>query len=112
MVIVDEFHHAAASTYRALLDHLQPKVLLGLTATPERADGQSVTEWFDGRFAAELRLWDAIDGACSCPSSTSGSTTRSTFAPDVAARAATYTSELDNLYTGNDARGWPRCWRR
>ena len=61
VVIVDEFHHAAADTYRRLLDHLQPKVLLGLTATPERTDGQPVTEWFDGRFAAELRLWEAID---------------------------------------------------
>lgn len=61
MVIIDEFHHAAAPTYSALLAHLQPQELLGLTATPERADGQSVTQWFDGRMAAELRLWDAID---------------------------------------------------
>jgi superfamily II DNA or RNA helicase/HKD family nuclease len=61
VVIVDEFHHAAADTYRLLLDHVRPKALLGLTATPERTDGQPVTEWFDGRFAAELRLWEAID---------------------------------------------------
>jgi hypothetical protein len=38
-IVVDEFHHAAASTYRRLLDHFQPKFLLGLTATPERTDG-------------------------------------------------------------------------
>jgi len=56
VVIIDEFHHAAAPTYAALLAHLKPKELLGLTATPERADGQSVTQWFDGRMAAELRL--------------------------------------------------------
>jgi superfamily II DNA or RNA helicase len=61
IVIVDEFHHAAAPTYGVLLAHLKPQELLGLTATPERADGQSVTTWFDGRIAAELRLWDAID---------------------------------------------------
>ena len=61
VVIIDEFHHAAAPTYGTLLAHLQPQELLGLTATPERADGQSVTQWFDGRMAAELRLWDAID---------------------------------------------------
>ncbi|MCK5806602.1 MAG: DEAD/DEAH box helicase family protein, partial [Lentisphaeria bacterium] len=61
VVIVDEFHHAAAPTYKALLEHLQPKLLLGLTATPERADGQSVLGWFDGRIAAESRLWDALD---------------------------------------------------
>ncbi|MFM8402702.1 MAG: DEAD/DEAH box helicase family protein, partial [Pirellula sp.] len=38
-IVVDEFHHAAASTYRRLLDHFQPQFLLGLTATPERTDG-------------------------------------------------------------------------
>ncbi len=61
VVIVDEFHHAAAPTYQALLDHLQPVQLLGLTATPERADGLDVLRYFDGRIAAELRIWDAID---------------------------------------------------
>ncbi len=61
VVIVDEFHHAAAPSYEALLDHLNPVELLGLTATPERADGLDVLRYFDGRIAAELRLWDAID---------------------------------------------------
>src|SRR5690606_10663584 len=60
-VIVDEFHHAAAATYTRLLEHLQPKELLGLTATPERSDGLPILHWFDDRIAAELRLWDAID---------------------------------------------------
>ena len=61
IVIVDEFHHAAAQSYRMLLDHVRPVELLGLTATPERSDGLPILEWFDGRIAAELRLWDAID---------------------------------------------------
>ncbi|MEQ1505445.1 MAG: DUF3427 domain-containing protein, partial [Myxococcota bacterium] len=61
VVVVDEFHHSAADTYDALLRHLRPKLLLGLTATPERADGRSVLHWFDGRVAAESRLWDALD---------------------------------------------------
>jgi superfamily II DNA or RNA helicase len=61
VVVIDEFHHAAAQSYRALLEHVQPAELLGLTATPERSDGLPVLEWFDGRIAAELRLWDAID---------------------------------------------------
>ncbi len=38
-IVVDEFHHAAAKTYRTLLDHFTPKFMLGLTATPERTDG-------------------------------------------------------------------------
>jgi superfamily II DNA or RNA helicase/HKD family nuclease len=61
IVIVDEFHHAAAPSYRALLDHVRPIELLGLTATPERSDGLPLLGWFDDRIAAELRLWDAID---------------------------------------------------
>ncbi len=38
-LVVDEFHHAEAKTYRRLLDHFEPGFLLGLTATPERTDG-------------------------------------------------------------------------
>jgi superfamily II DNA or RNA helicase/HKD family nuclease len=61
VVIVDEFHHAAAQSYERLLERLNPSELLGLTATPERSDGVSVLHWFDDRISAELRLWDAID---------------------------------------------------
>lgn len=38
-IVVDEFHHAAARSYRELLDYFSPQFLLGLTATPERSDG-------------------------------------------------------------------------
>ncbi|MGV0778596.1 DUF3427 domain-containing protein [Mycolicibacterium elephantis] len=38
-IVVDEFHHAAAASYRRVLDHFSPNFLLGLTATPERMDG-------------------------------------------------------------------------
>lgn len=61
VVIIDEFHHAAATSYRRVLDHIAPVELLGLTATPERSDGLPILHWFDDRIAAELRLWDAID---------------------------------------------------
>lgn len=61
VVIVDEFHHAAAASYSKVLDHLEPAELIGLTATPERSDGMPILQWFDDRIAAELRLWDAID---------------------------------------------------
>lgn len=67
VVIVDEFHHAAADSYAALLDHLEPRHLLGLTATPERADGLDVTRWFGGRLAVELRLWDALEQGLLAP---------------------------------------------
>jgi superfamily II DNA or RNA helicase/HKD family nuclease len=61
VVIIDEVHHAAAESYTALLEHLRPKELLGLTATPERMDGEDITRWFGNRTAVELRLWEAID---------------------------------------------------
>ena len=61
VVIVDEFHHAAASSYERVLNRLEPRELLGLTATPERSDGLPVLHWFGDRIAAELRLWEAIE---------------------------------------------------
>lgn len=61
VVIVDEFHHAAATSYEKVLNHVAPAELIGLTATPERSDGLPILHWFDDRIAAELRLWDAID---------------------------------------------------
>ena len=66
-IVVDEFHHAAAPTYQRLLGHLQPQLLLGLTATPERMDGKSVLDYFGGRIAAEIRLPEAIDRKLLCP---------------------------------------------
>ena len=63
MVIVDEFHHASTEnrTYANLLRHLRPKVLLGLTATPERTDGVDIRSWFDADGGVELRLWEALE---------------------------------------------------
>lgn len=103
VVIVDEFHHAAARTYEDLLNRLKPKVLLGLTATPERTDGQSVLHHFDGRIASELRLWKALDQNLLSPFHYFGVG----GAPDLAGvkwSAGRYaTSELSNLYTASHA---------
>ena len=66
-IIVDEFHHAAAPTYKKLLSYYKPKILLGLTATPERMDGKNILEYFDNHIAAEIRLPEAIDRKLLCP---------------------------------------------
>lgn len=66
-IIVDEFHHAAAPTYQKPLSYYQPKILLGLTATPERMDGKSILPYFNYRIAAEIRLPEAIDRKLLCP---------------------------------------------
>lgn len=67
MTQADEFHHAAAPTYQKLLTYYKPKILLGLTATPERMDGKSILEYFNNRIAAEIRLPEAIDRKLLCP---------------------------------------------
>lgn len=105
LVVVDEFHHAMAATYRRLLEHLTPKVLVGLTATPERTDGADVREWFDGRTAVELRLWEALEQGLLAPFQYFG------LHDDVALdrvrwkRGRGYDiNELTNVYTGDDHR--------
>jgi superfamily II DNA or RNA helicase/HKD family nuclease len=60
-VVLDEAHHAEAATYREVLQQLKPQILLGLTATPERADGLDITQYFEGSVSAEVRLPDAIE---------------------------------------------------
>lgn len=60
-VVVDEFHHAFAPSYRSLLQQLSHRFLLGLTATPERQDGHDVLELCDYNVAYEVRLVEAIN---------------------------------------------------
>jgi superfamily II DNA or RNA helicase/diadenosine tetraphosphate (Ap4A) HIT family hydrolase len=59
-VIVDEVHHADARTYRRILAHLRPRFLLGLTATPERADAGDVLGLFDDNLAYRADLGRGI----------------------------------------------------
>lgn len=66
-IVVDEFHHAAAPSYQGLLGHFRPRLLLGLTATPERTDGFPIMEFFGGECDAEIRLPDAIQRRLLCP---------------------------------------------
>ena len=66
-IVLDEVHHAAASSYQKILSYFKPKVLLGLTATPERMDGVSILPDFDHRVAAEIRLPDALNKGLLCP---------------------------------------------
>lgn len=60
-IVIDEFHHGEAASYKRLLSYFKPKFLLGLTATPERMDGRSVLRLCDYNVAYEVRLLDAID---------------------------------------------------
>lgn len=60
-VIIDECHHIEANSYQTVLNTFNPDILLGLTATPERADGKSLLPDFNNRIAAEMRLPEAIN---------------------------------------------------
>jgi superfamily II DNA or RNA helicase/HKD family nuclease len=103
-VIVDEFHHAESPTYRALLDRLRPKILLGLTATPERADGLSILGWFDNRIAAEIRLWQALEQGLLCPFHYFGVNDGTDLSGVTFTRGSYRTAELEGLYTSDRVR--------
>ncbi|MGF6832831.1 superfamily II DNA or RNA helicase/HKD family nuclease [Paenarthrobacter sp. TE4293] len=105
VVVIDEFHHAMAPTYRQLLDHLKPQQFVGLTATPERGDGGNVAnEYFGGRTASELRLWDALDADLLVPFHYFGVSDDVDLSQLEWKRGNYDTAQLDRLYTGNDAR--------
>ena len=104
VVIVDEFHHAAAPTYRKMLDRLKPKILLGLTATPERTDAGDILNYFDGHIAAELRLWDALERGLLCPFQYFGLSDNTDLSTVEWSRKGYDVAELERLYTGDDAR--------
>lgn len=60
-IVIDEAHHAKADSYRSILNHFTPQILLGLTATPERMDGKSLLPDFGGKISAEIRLPQALN---------------------------------------------------
>ncbi len=59
-VVVDEVHHAAASSYRRILDRLDPLFMLGLTATPDRADAADVAGLFDDFIAYRADIGEGV----------------------------------------------------
>ena len=104
VVIVDEFHHAEADTYIKLLKHLRPKVLVGLTATPERADSRDILHWFDQRISFEMRLWEALDQGLLCPFHYLGVGDGTDLRGVRFQRGRYVTSELEGVLTGDHVR--------
>ena len=103
-IIFDEVHHIAADSYRKILERFKPKILLGLTATPERMDGEDITKDFDGRISAEIRLDDALNNNLLAPFHYYG-ITDSVDLREVKWNAGKYVaSELSKVYTYNDQR--------
>ncbi len=60
-IIIDETHRSGADSYLRLIDHFEPRFLLGMTATPERTDGNNIFQHFDHNIAYEIRLSRAME---------------------------------------------------
>lgn len=107
-VVVDEAHHLPAKTFDQFLNAVRPEILLGLTATPERADGKSLNLYFDSRPdgspAVSMRLWDALDQQLLAPFEYFA-TADDTDLRDITWNRPEETAQLDALISSNHARG-------
>ncbi|MEG0048957.1 MAG: DUF3427 domain-containing protein [Clostridia bacterium] len=101
-IVIDEFHHAAAPTYQMLLSYYEPRILLGLTATPERMDGKSILVYFHNRIAAEIRLPEAIDRKLLSPFQYFGVTDIVDLSSLKWSRGGYDKAELSNIYSFNN----------
>lgn len=100
-IIIDESHHSAAQSYSKILDYFKPQILLGLTATPERMDGNDILKYFNGHIAAEIRLPEAIDKGLLCPFQYFGVTDDIDLSQIKWTRNGYEASELENVYVLN-----------
>jgi superfamily II DNA or RNA helicase len=90
-------------TNRPIFEHFSPRILLGLTATPERMDGKSVAADFNNRFAAEIRLPEALEEKLLCPFHCFGVADPVYLDLDWFWRNGKYDAgALENVYTGAD----------
>jgi superfamily II DNA or RNA helicase len=103
-LVIDEFHHTAAPSYLRLLHEVKPDSLLGLTATPERADGLDITGAFGGNFTAEIRLPDAVNRKLLCPFHYFGITDSVDYSAMRWERGFYVRSDLEGAISANDIR--------
>ncbi|MPY57159.1 DUF3427 domain-containing protein [Streptomyces spongiae] len=105
VIVIDEFHGAVTPTFANILERFAPMELLGLSSAPERTNGPSIHEaFFDGRIAAEMRLWDALDSDVLCPFHYFGIADNTDLQP-LGWKQGTYDgASLNAVLTGNDAR--------
>lgn len=106
-VVVDECHRLAADRFHAFVTTVRPRILLGLTATPERSDGRPILGYFDNRPdgspAVELRLWHALDLQLLSPFEYYACDDDTDFSA-VPWEQPGELAAIDNLVTGNEVR--------
>ncbi|GAA5132865.1 DUF3427 domain-containing protein [Thalassotalea piscium] len=103
-IVIDEVHHIAAKSYREVLKHFSPKILLGLTATPERHDGTDILSDFCHVIAAEIRLPEAINQRHLSPFQYFAIDDDTDLSKIKWSKGRYDIAELTNLYTYNDQR--------
>lgn len=107
VVVIDEAHHIPANSFDQFARQIRPHVLLGLTATPERADGKTLNAYFDlrpdGSHAVSLRLWDALDQQLVAPFEYYA-TADETDLSHIKWNRAEETAQLDTLISSNHVR--------
>lgn len=103
-IIIDEVHHIAASSYRPILSKFNPKILLGLTATPERMDNEDILKDFSNTIAAEIRLPEALNRRLLCPFQYFGISDSIDLSNAQWLNGRYVPSELTRIYTRNDRR--------
>ena len=71
LIIMDEAHHSSADSYKKIMDYFEPKLWLGMTATPDKRDdnleGRNIYEIFNHQIAYEIRLQNAMEEDLLCP---------------------------------------------
>ncbi len=67
IIVIDEAHRIGASSYQKIIQYFKPKLLLGMTASPERTDGYDVYKEFNYNIACEIRLKQALEENFLCP---------------------------------------------
>ncbi len=106
-VVIDECHRLAADRFDTFATNVRPDVLLGLTATPERSDGQPISRYFDqrpdGSPAVELRLWQALELQLLAPFEYYACDDPTDFS-EVPWERPGEREAIDRLVTGNDIR--------
>ena len=100
-IIIDEFHHAPARSYRPILKHFKPQILLGLTATPERMDGKDILKYFNDHITSEIRLPEAIDRGILSPFQYFGVTDTMDLTAVTWKKGGYDPVELENLYANS-----------
>ncbi len=102
--VLDEAHHIPAQSYRDVIESLNPRILLGLTATPERMDGESILPWFGGDIADEMRLWNAIECQYLVPLDYYGVFDGTDLSELSWSRGSYPIGDLNRVYAGNQRR--------